>query len=230
MAKFYKVGGCIRDKLLGRPCRDIDYSVEAKAYNEMVSEISARGMKIVYEMEPYLTVKASCKGIVSDYVMCRKDGPYRDNRRPSEVQCGTLFDDLSRRDFTMNAIAEDENGHLIDPFGGVNDIRNKIIRCVGSVDRLKEDALRLLRAIRFLITLSDFSLNKEIEDALHDPTFIDLLKNISEDRQRDELEKCFKHDTLKTLYILYKYPLIIQHIFNNTNLWLKPTSEKIKKI
>jgi len=229
MAKFYKVGGSIRDKILDRPTNDIDYSVEAKSYDEMLKEIISRGLKVIYEKTEFLTVRANYKGIISDFVLCRKDGYYADNRRPSEVTLGTLLDDLSRRDFTMNAIAEDEKGNLIDPFNGITDIKEKIIRCVGSVDRLKEDALRLVRAIRFLIVLPDFVLDKDIDKALQDPEITCLLKNISDDRIREELDKCFKHDTIKTIKILNQYPLIMKEIFSNKSLWLKPTFEKIKK-
>jgi len=229
MTKFYRVGGYVRDKLMDRPSNDIDYSVEANSYDEMIEAIRVRGMKIIYEMDQYLTVRARYNGTISDFVMCRKDGNYRDGRRPENVTPGTLLDDLSRRDFTINAIAEDENCNYIDPFGGIDDLMRKIIRCVGSIDRLKEDSLRLLRALRFYIILDGFTLDQEIEDALRDETIINLLDNISNDRIREELEKCFKYDSLKTINVLHKYPLLMNKLFKNKNLWLKPTFEKIRK-
>jgi len=229
MVKFYKVGGCVRDKLLDRPCNDIDYSVEAASYDEMIDAVRQKEMKIVYEMAQYLTVRARYQGTIADFVLCRKDGNYRDNRRPENVEMGTLFDDLSRRDFTINAIAEDEDCNYIDPFDGLGDLKKKIIKCVGSIDRLKEDSLRLLRALRFFIVLDGFTLDIEVEKSLHDETIIDLLDSVSNDRIREELEKCFKHDTLKTINVLHQYPSLMKKLFQNKNLWLKPTFEKIKK-
>lgn len=229
MAKFYKVGGWVRDKFLDRPSTDIDYSVEAKSYQDMLEGITSRGLRIIYEKKEFFTIRAGHKGAISDYVLCRKDGHYRDGRRPSEVTEGTLLDDLARRDFTMNAIAEDDDGNWIDPFGGIKDIENKIIRCVGSTERLKEDALRLLRAVRFLIVLPGFTLHKDIEDALNNKEVVSLLQNISDDRIREELEKCFKHDSLLTIKTLHKFPLIMEELFQNKQMWLKPTFEKIKK-
>ena len=106
------------------------------------------------EQPEYLTIRAKVPGIgPADFVLCRKDGSYRDGRHPESVAVGTLHDDLARRDFTMNAIAKDEDGKIIDPFGGIGAIEIGIIECVGQARmRMEEAQLRLLRAIRFAVT------------------------------------------------------------------------------
>lgn len=226
MIKLYQVGGCVRDEILGRPSKDIDYSVEAQSYLDMKQHLVSRGLKILYEKPEYLTIRAKQPdGSVADFVLCRRDGTYEDGRRPLRVVQGVLYDDLSRRDFTMNAIAKDEKGEYIDPFHGREDIKQKIIRCVGGVDRLQEDALRMLRAIRFLVVLPGFKLDQPIHEALQDPKMVDRLCAISKERIRNELEKCFVFDTYKSLQVLLGYPLVMQRLFSDQRMWLKPTFE-----
>lgn len=227
MAKFYKVGGCVRNKLLNIPIEDIDYCVEAESYEHMRNAILEKGIKIIYEMEKFFIIKGKYKDQMVDFVLCRQDSKYYNNRYPENVQKADLANDLSRRDFTINAIAEDENNNLIDPFGGINDIEHKIIRCVISSERLKEDALRILRAIRFYITLEGFELDAEIEKLLYESETINLLDNISNEKIRQELDKCFKHDTFKSICTFNKFPLLNKKLFQNMNLWLKPVFKYI---
>ena len=152
--KFYQVGGSVRDDLLGFPSKDIDYSVEAPSFEAMKSEIVNRGGEIFLEKPEYLTIRANVPNMgACDYVLCRKDGAYYDGRRPESVEIGTIRDDLARRDFTVNAMAINEDGELIDPHGGKVDLLHKTLRCVGNAhERFSEDYLRMLRAIRFCIT------------------------------------------------------------------------------
>jgi len=228
MIKFYKVGGCVRDKFLNRTSHDIDYSVEAPSFNAMSAEIIKKGGTIFNEKEEFLIIRAKYNKEICDFVMCRKDGIYRDQRRPDTITPGTIVDDLARRDFTINSMAEDEDGNLIDLCNGLEDLQNGIIRCNGSIDRLKEDALRILRAIRFYIVLPNFKLDKNIINALNDSEYVNGLQNVSDERIREELEKCFQHNTLFTIKTLNEYPLVMEQIFNNKRLWLKPSFEKIK--
>ncbi len=103
MVKIYLVGGSIRDQLLGLKSKDLDYAVEAGSYEEMRDYIKENG-KIFLETPEYLTIRAHLKnGEPADFVLCRKDGEYSDGRRPDKVTPGTLYDDLARRDFTVNA-------------------------------------------------------------------------------------------------------------------------------
>src|SRR3990167_10022522 len=121
MVKFFLTGGFLRDRLLNIPSKDLDYAVEASSYQEMKQAIIERDGEIFLETEKYLTIRARIpKFGAADFVLCRKDGTYiKDRRRPDFVEIGTLFDDLSRRDATINALAEDENGNIIDFFNGL---------------------------------------------------------------------------------------------------------------
>lgn len=229
--KLYQVGGCVRDQLLGVQSKDIDYAVEANSYEEMLAWIKTQG-KVFLESPQHLTVRAHVGGKQpADFVLCRKDGTYSDGRRPDSVTPGTLFDDLARRDFTVNAIAYDEqSGEYIDPYDGRLDLKTMTLKCVGNAkDRFSEDALRMLRAIRFIIT-KGFKPDAQIRHYLSDSSLIELLdKNISMDRKRDEMQKCFAHDTIQTLYVLNCFPRkLIEAIFEGAtgSLWLEPTNRK----
>lgn len=236
MIKAYQVGGCIRDRLLGLVSKDIDYAVEAPSYSAMIDWIKSNGGKIYLEKPEFLTVRAHLPdGEPADYVLCRKDGSYSDGRRPDMVEPGSLIDDLSRRDFTMNAIAFDEaTGRYIDPFDGQYHLTNRIIKCVGQPeDRFSEDALRMLRAIRFMIT-KNMILSNKIIDCLRDPKLLKLLReNISMDRKREEIGKCFKFSTIKTFKTLNMISRdnstgLLTDIFDapTGKIWLMPTSKE----
>lgn len=223
--RFYQVGGCVRDSLLGIPSKDIDYSVEASSYEEMRSAIVSRlgESAIKVEKPEFVTIRAvdpKLGGV--DFVLCRKEGSYSDGRRPDNVEVGTLYDDLARRDFTVNAMARGDDGELIDPFGGCLDTAIGKIRCVGGVERLCEDSLRMIRAIRFHI-VKGFWFDEEIEMFLQTPSNANLLENISIERIREELLKCFKHNTYNTLRVLHSYRHIQRVIFATMGLKLEPT-------
>jgi tRNA nucleotidyltransferase (CCA-adding enzyme) len=178
--KMYEVGGYVRDEIMGVPSADIDYSVTLldgeitmyehldifDPYEIMVAQLRNMGVKIFRDNEGFpigaehFTARGQAPrdfpnhpGRALDFVLARKEGNYSDGRRPDDVQVGTLMDDLARRDFTMNAIAKDADGSYIDPFNGQADIAAGILRAVGDpADRLTEDALRAVRALRFAVT------------------------------------------------------------------------------
>lgn len=230
--KYYKVGGYVRDEFIREihgadyvnKSKDIDFAVEAESYEAMKDDIVARGCSIFLESPEFYTIRAShpTYGGV-DYVLCRKDGEYLDGRHPETVSAGTLFDDLERRDFRMNAIALSEDGSVIDPFNGKADIENKLICCVGDPnDRFIEDSLRILRGIRFSIKLGfDFDLETEEAMARHAYKVLDL----PTDRIREELEKCFMMNTVKTVTALVWLD-IFEPLFEKNDLWLMPTSKE----
>lgn len=231
--KTYQVGGCVRDSLLGIQSKDIDYAVEAPSYEAMVAWIRQRG-KIYLEKPEFLTVRAHLAGgEPADYVLCRKDGTYTDGRRPDAVEPGTLLDDLKRRDFTVNAIAfDEETKEYIDPHGGREDLKLGDLRCVGKTkDRFSEDALRMLRAIRFSIT-KGLTMSGPILDSFYDKELLALLRDkISSDRKRDELEKCFRFSTKKTIETLMYLGMetsLLSDIFEvpSGKIWLLPTSKE----
>lgn len=223
--KFYLVGGAVRDKLLGLRSKDNDYVVTAKSYDEMKQAIIEKGGEIFLESPQHFTIRALIPKMgAADFVLPRIDGAYSDGRRPDSVSVGTLHDDLARRDFTMNAIAfDEENGEYIDPFDGRKDIQNRVIRCVGNAyDRFHEDSLRLLRAIRFQI-VKGFHLHDDVVQCLFSNELTDRLANVSDERKREELYKCFAKDTLATLKLLNDFELVAQAVFGSKKLWLMPT-------
>lgn len=228
--KFYQVGGCVRDAIMGVRSKDIDFSVESDSFESMreaiISRCGGNPDCIKVEKPEYATIRAvdpKLGGV--DFVLCRKDGYYSDGRRPDSVERGTLLDDLSRRDFTCNAIAMDDEGNFIDPFNGVEDINKKILRCVGSTDRLKEDALRMIRAIRFCIT-KGLQKHFELDMFLLKKENAKLVANISKERIREELNKCFAFDTLLTLDALQRYSAIRDEIFQDREITLDSTLKK----
>src|SRR5687768_11467708 len=102
--RFFRVGGCVRDELLGIESKDIDFAVEADSFEAMRDAVHARCSKVFLETPEFLTIRGLDPDIGAvDFVLCRKDGPTKDGRRPEFVEPGTILDDLARRDFTVNA-------------------------------------------------------------------------------------------------------------------------------
>lgn len=238
MVKLYLVGGAVRDHIMGRLSHDFDFSVEADSYVAMKEWLLENDFEIFLETPQHLTIRARRKlpwsfadfnlsGQTFDFVLARKDGAYSDGRRPDSVEIGTIFDDLARRDFTMNAIAIDELGNIIDPHEGIFDIEEGTIRCVGDTTRLEEDPLRMIRAFRFAITLG-FTLDSSIFYFMTGQTINSmhsLMQKVAQDRIRDELQKAMAFDTHKTILNLAVFTDLSEYIFNETDLWLLPTSK-----
>ena len=223
--KIYQVGGCVRDKFIGRKSKDIDYAVEGLSFSGLREEILKRDGQIFVEKPEYFTIRAKLpKFGVADYTLCREDGPYSDNRRPDYVVAGTILSDLARRDFTMNAIALTEEGAIIDPHGGVNDIKMGTIRCVGSTqERISEDPIRALRAIRFCIQLQ-FTFAESLYNFLFEYDFIPIVETVSSERIREELYKMFSSNSKESIRMFKIFPQLT-NLFEVENLWLKPTLE-----
>lgn len=166
----------------------------------------------------------------ADFVLARVEGPYSDGRRPDWVKPGTLTDDLRRRDFTMNAIAKNTEGHIIDPFNGRADIDAGIIRAVGDPhERMAEDALRVLRALRFSVT-KDMTIDPALDAVLrYDVEVHDLLHfKISAERKREELNKMFGHNTMRSMGVLNAYPAIMGCLFADGRVSLEATMKARK--
>jgi tRNA nucleotidyltransferase/poly(A) polymerase len=239
MPQIYRVGGCVRDRLLGLESKDIDFtfvldnvdqSVEA-GFEEMKQYLLDNDYQIFLSTPSCFTIRAKFpkdhkyKGLVADFVMARKEIGYEPGTRRPILLIGTLEDDLIRRDFTVNAIAETEDGKLIDPFGGIDAIKNKILTTPISCERsFNDDPLRILRAIRFSIT-KGFEIPTNMSVAIFKYEYETKMNVVSTERIREELYKCLKHDTILTLDILSEYPNLKSYIFKKTNLWLKPTIE-----
>lgn len=181
----YAVGGCVRDSLLGLTPHDWDITTDALP--ETVISIFAdfpvftTGLKhgtvtILVDREPF------------EITTFRIDGGYSDGRHPDSVRfTASVRDDLARRDFTINAMAYNDADGLIDPFGGRQDLKNRLIRCVGDpARRFSEDALRLFRAVRFAAVLG-FSIEPETLRAIH--AQYDAIANVARERIFSELKK-----------------------------------------
>lgn len=192
--KAYAVGGCVRDYLLGKPEKDIDITTSAKP--ETVEEIlKQNNIKVIETGLQHGTVTAVLNGENYEITTFRKDGEYKDNRRPESVSfVDDVKEDLSRRDFTINAIAYNHKEGIVDLFGGKKDIDNKVIRAVGNADlRFKEDALRIMRALRFSATLC-FDIEESTKKAIFDNMY--LLDNIAKERIFTELKSFLQAITL----------------------------------
>lgn len=209
------VGGCVRDYLLGFEPKDFDITTDAMPQD--IKNIFIHTIDTGIEHGTVTVVLDKQNFEVTTY---RIDGEYKDNRRPESVVFSKKIDeDLSRRDFTMNAIAYSVNKGFIDPFGGRDDINNKIIKGVGDASkRFKEDALRMMRGVRFSAQLG---FNIEEKTFLSIKEDASLIENISIERTRDEFLKLIKSDYIEKLNLLeetnlYKYFIPeIEPVFKN---------------
>lgn len=181
----YAVGGCVRDSLLGKTPNDWDITTSAKP--EDMKSVFADFHCIDTGIK-HGTVTVVIDGEPLEITTFRLDGEYEDNRHPKSVTfTSDLGADLGRRDFTVNAMAYSKMTGTVDLFGGQNDLKNRIIRCVGDPDRrFNEDALRILRALRFASAL-DFEIEEKTAQSLLKNRA--LLGNISEERIAKELLK-----------------------------------------
>ena len=189
--KAYIVGGFVRDYLLDIESNDIDICTNA----------TPKDIKEIFEdsclpNEDYGSVIVEKYGIRFEITTFRKEIEYADNRRPIEIKyIDDLYEDLLRRDFTINTLCMDENGKIIDYLGGKEDLNKHIIKTVGeSSYKFSEDCLRILRAIRFS-TLLDFELDEEVRSAIIETRY--LLSNLSYNRKKEELDKIFTSPNCK---------------------------------
>lgn len=209
------VGGCVRDYILGFLPKDFDITTDALPQD----------IKNIFDYTIDTGIEHGTVTVVLDrqnfeVTTYRIDGEYKDNRRPENVTFSKkIEEDLSRRDFTMNAIAYSIKRGFVDPFCGIDDIKNKLIKGVGDADkRFKEDALRMMRGVRFSAQLG-FDIEDETFLAIKNNA--KLIENISIERTRDEFLKLIKSDYIEKLNLLeetklYKYFIPeIEPIFKN---------------
>lgn len=239
--KMFEVGGCVRDWILGTPSKDIDFTVvldkydwnpigglEFNKYQTMVNILEKQGFKLFRDDDgkvigsEFFTARGkfpkshpTYSNMAADFVLARKESGYSDGRHPDTVEVGTLEDDLKRRDFTCNAIARDMRGNLIDPHNGQLDIQRRIIRAVGDpLERLTEDPLRALRAIRFAVT-KGFLIDPNLRAAMSEPLVIEgVASHVADERICEELSKMFQKDTVASLLILSDFPALMSAAFS----------------
>lgn len=195
----YAVGGCVRDTILGRKPQDWD--ITTSALPEQVKELFSHTIDTGID---HGTVTVMIKKEGFEVTTYRIDGEYEDARHPKEVTfTGNLLEDLKRRDFTINAMAYNETQGIVDAFDGIGDLKRGVIRCVGNpLERFSEDALRMLRAVRFAAQLG-FSIEEKTKAAVKElaPT----LEKISAERIQVELVKLLVSahpEEIKTVYEL----------------------------
>jgi len=195
----YPVGGCVRDLCLGRTPGDWD--VASSALPETVKALFPRTIPTGIAHGTVTVLFKSGKVEVTTF---RRDGAYADGRHPDTVTFDAgLREDLARRDFTINAMALGPDGAVIDPFGGMDDLKQKRIRCVGDpAARFSEDALRMLRAVRFSAQLG-FALEPETAAAIR--LLAPLAAKVSAERVRVEVEKtlCSPNPALSELFFSF---------------------------
>ena len=203
---IYAVGGTVRDFLLHKNLTDFDFATDAspnetKSILEKYDDTFAKYGVIIYRYE-------NKKLEITSF---RKENLYLDSRHPQKIEfVKDMKIDYKRRDFTINALYMDDTGKIYDFCDGLNDLHNKIIRVIGDIDtRMKEDPLRILRALRFMMTL-DFVLDNSLEKYIYEHIY--LLDKLNVDKIRQEIRKMKKIDEEKTKAILEKFHI---NMFNN---------------
>lgn len=192
----YVVGGCVRDSILGMSPKDWDICTSATP-DEMKACLEFRTIDTGLK---HGTITVVIDNDTYEVTTFRKDGDYSDNRHPDSVEFVlSLEEDLARRDFTINAMAYNETVGLIDKFGGLNDLKQRIISCVGNPDdRFNEDALRIMRAMRFASTY-EFSIQKETAQSIHSNK--NKLLNIANERIQTELVRMLCGDGILNILL-----------------------------
>ena len=201
----YAVGGCVRDALLGKEPFDFDITTDAlpqqvkKLFERTIDTGIAHG-----------TVTVMIDSVPIEVTTFRTDGEYIDNRKPQSVTLvKDVSEDLSRRDFTVNALCYNDREGIIDLFGGIEDLKNKVIRAVGDAEkRFCEDALRILRGVRFSAQLG-FSIEEKTKEAMKKCAH--LVKNLSVERISAELDKILMSYSPEHIRLLYDLG-ILEHI------------------
>jgi len=242
MFQFYEVGGKVRDELMGLKSKDVDYvavphetlirDVESAhtMFGILNEYLKAEGFEIFLVTDHCFTIRAKFPkdhvySGVADFVMARKEVGYIPGTRTPIIKPGTLYDDLERRDFTLNALAKNEDGKIIDYFDGIKDLKDGILRTpLDTIETFNDDPLRILRAIRFSIT-KGFTIPNDMWHDIYHYDYQTKMYVVSDERIREELYKCFKFDTLETLEKLRQFPHLTEYIFRDNKLWLKPTFE-----
>ena len=183
----WAVGGFVRDAVMGKPAHDVDVATSAP-WQDVRDLFLAAGARVYETGTAHGTVTVGTGSNMVEVTTYRVDGPYRDSRHPSSVEfVDSIEDDLARRDFTINAMAYNPDRGILDPFGGMDDIENGVIRTVGDPrERFSEDALRIMRAVRFSSQLG-FRIEDETGKALME--LKDRLGNVAMERIESEFSR-----------------------------------------
>jgi tRNA nucleotidyltransferase/poly(A) polymerase len=203
--EIYRVGGSVRDELLGEPIEDTDFVVVGSSEKEMLKN----GFKKVTASFPVFLKDGS------EYALARREKKIGIGYSgfSCETESVTLEEDLSRRDFTINAIAISKSGDLIDPYGGVEDLKNGILRHISSA--FKEDPLRVVRLARFQSRFPSFKIARETKEIVLEILNSGELKTLSKERLYLEIEKSHKKGSLYLFFKTLKELKVLSEIFPN---------------
>lgn len=213
--KLYQVGGSVRDELLGKQPTDIDYlivvndKIPAKqAFDDLQTKLKEDGYLIFSVKEDHWTIRTKFP----------KDHPVYPKQTAdfqlavTDDMTGTLYDNLYNRDFTINAMAKDvETGEIIDPFGGKSDLLSRRLSCV-STDSLKNDPIRVIRAIRFAVWFGMCYTSITLDNIKQ--LRWDQFSSIDVDRMKRELKKMLEYDTRMSLIMLHDLYVLNRDVFN----------------
>lgn len=249
--RMFLVGGAIRDKINGIASKDLDFAVEHpqtegvtvdEAFIFMVEWLRAEhGVEFFLETPEFVTARGrfpkdhpnlTLRRQACDFVLCRKDGPSKDGRRPGSVEIGTIFDDLDRRDFTCNAIAQEVRadgtfGGFVDPHQGAEDLACRTLRFVGDpMDRIEQDGLRVMRGFRFEIT-KGLTPTGSTWRACVSKEAAECLARISEERREQEMRRMFEHDQMATLSFIADLPKHTREAMFAGRVRLTPTLKAV---
>lgn len=231
------VGGCVRDwkqdEMDGLPRRekhhDIDgLCINAKSVEEVEAWMRAKNCRI-FDLNRFNIVRGFLPGVGPiDLSPPRADIGVADGRRPESVILATPEEDLARRDFTVNAMAMTMQGELIDPHGGMSDLAAKRLTFVGDAhERLREDAFRAFRALRFVVC-KEFFMDREDMRAIQQLP-VSAFDATSDDLIVDELEKCMRADSRRTLNLLHtSFSALDDVVWSRGTIWFKPSREQRK--
>ena len=217
----YLVGGCVRDTLMNKPPKDYDITVNAMPDN-IIELFCSNGYNASLKGREFGTVVVNINNEEIEITPHRTEGNYRDSRHPDTVKFVKDINlDLSRRDFTVNAIAMDLGGNILDNYNGVEDIKNEILNCVGDPQiRFSEDVLRIMRAIRFASRFG-FKIEKHTRKAMSDKKH--LLSQLSSERILAELRETIifpgSYEVIKDCFDIIEYiiPGFIPHNILSTS-------------
>jgi poly(A) polymerase len=211
--KAVYAGGCVRDMIMGNEPNDIDIATDA--YPDEVERVfNSAGYHTLSVGKAFGVIVVMIGKDEFEIATFRTDGNYSDGRRPDEVKFSTIEEDCKRRDFTINGMYYDPiKEEIIDLVNGVQDIEGKVIRFIGNpTDRINEDNLRILRAVRFASKFN-FKIEDETSKAIYDNS--SLIKNVSAERVCAEMEKMFSNHTRKeAIKMMFDYNLVPKEIVN----------------
>lgn len=224
-AESYVVGGCVRDSLLGRNPQDWDICSPVLP-SELMPLFHEKGYRTIETGIQHGTFTVIINNECYEITTYRRDGKYTDNRHPDNIEfISDLEEDLARRDFTINAIAYNPNRGIIDPFCGEEDLQDGTLRCVGNAkERFQEDALRIMRALRFSATLN-FSIEEQTSKAMLETA--PLLQNIAVERINKEFTSILLSNNPREILMRYEY--VIKQFIPAISVYVYPLYDNICK-